>query len=71
MAGWPMLPPAMLAVSLWAPEDFQRQRFEVLHDSREVEFVTGARKAAKPHTLDAVMSLDMRKPNLHGFSLVS
>jgi len=47
------------------------QRFEVLHDGGEMELVARAGEAAQPHSLEAVMSLQVCKANLNLFALVA
>src|SRR3979490_386443 len=53
------------------PPDTDRKRFEVLHDCGEVELVAGAGEASQPPALQAMMGLEVCKPNLHLLALVA
>jgi hypothetical protein len=55
----------------WWPEYPERHGFQVLHDSGEVELVASAEKAPKPHSLEAMVGLQMGEPHLDSLSLVS
>ena len=47
------------------------QRFEVLHDGREMELVACTGEAAQAHSLEAVMGLQVRKAHLDLFALIA
>jgi hypothetical protein len=53
------------------PPDTDRERFEVLHDCGEVELVASTREASQPHSLEAMMGLEVSKPHLDLLSLVA
>ena len=48
-----------------------RQRFEVLHNGGEIEFVTCAGEAAQVHPLEAVMGLQVREAHLDALSFIA
>ena len=47
------------------------QRFEVLHDGGEMEFVACTGEPPQPHSFEAVMGLQMCKAHLNLFALVT
>ena len=49
----------------------ERQGLEVLHDSGEDELVARAGKTSQPHTLEAVVDLQVGKAHLDAFALVA
>src|SRR5262249_883409 len=53
------------------PPDADRKRFEVLHDCGEVELVAGAGEPPQPHSLEAMMGLEVSKPHLDLLALVA
>ena len=55
----------------WRPEYAERERLEVLHDGSEMELVARTGEAPKPHALEAMVGLQMRKPHLDPLSLIS
>src|SRR5262249_1331900 len=55
----------------WRAPDASRKRFEVLHNSGEVELVAGSREASKSHALEALMRLGVREPPLILLALVA
>src|SRR5262245_40190340 len=52
----------------WRPDEVEGQRLEVLHDGGEMELVSGARQAAQPHALEAVMGLQVCEAHLDAFA---
>ena len=48
-----------------------RERFEILHDCRKVEFITGAEETSQSHALEAMMGLQVRKTHLDLLAIVS
>ena len=48
-----------------------RKGFEVLYDGGEVGLVARSGETAQAHSLEAVMSLQVRKPHLNLFALPS
>jgi hypothetical protein len=42
-----------------------------LHNGSEMELVAPTREAPKPHALEAIVDLQMRKPHLDPLSLIS
>ena len=48
-----------------------RQRFEVLHDGGEMEFVACAGKPSQAHPLEAVMDLQVREAHLDALSFIA
>ena len=48
-----------------------RERFEVLHDGREVELVARTDEAAQTHSLKAMVGLQMRKAHLDPLPLIA
>ena len=55
----------------WRAEYPQRERLEVLHDGSEMELVARTGEAPKPHSLEAMVDLQMGKPHLDPLSLIS
>ena len=55
----------------WWTEGSKRQGLEVLHGSGEKELVASAGKTPQPHTLEAMMNLQVGKAHLDAFALVA
>ena len=48
----------------WRPKNPERERFEVLHNGGEVEFVARGGKSPEPHPLEAVVNFQVREAHL-------
>src|SRR6202035_2016373 len=60
------------APSAWgAAHGPKRERFEVLYDCGEMEFVARTGKASKPHPLEAVMGFQVCEAHLDTLSFVA
>ena len=57
-------------MSGWS-EGSERQGLEVLHSSSEQELVVRAEKTAQPHTLEAMMGLQVGETHLDPFALIA
>src|SRR5271168_2199728 len=55
----------------WWSEDTECHGFEVLHGGGEKELIARAGKTAQPHTLEAVVDLQVGKAHLDAFALVA
>src|SRR5271168_3864982 len=55
----------------WWSEDTECHGFEVLHGGGEKELIARAGKTAQPHTLEAVVNLQVGKAHLDAFALVA